>query len=223
MIITKNFIAAVALSTNITAFAERFGKGSLVQAPHGIERIENLSVGDKVISCLSSEGRKCIEGEVADCIFNKGPALKIISSRNEIVLSYDQKLFLDEQWVTADELKIGDVLQGGLDVVENIEEIDEIDLYNIKVETKHSFYVNNFLVHNPNGPAGKGLQISSSSKDQKPLEVKERNRPTPLCGTYGDTPAWRRGDFNDYYVDGKYKRSDFKGCNDPSEGGCSIL
>jgi intein/homing endonuclease len=123
---------------------------------HGLEAIEDIQVGEKVLS--ATEDGELVWGVV---------------SRTYRVIQYEYYLIngaikvtgthpfeVGEHWVNVEELVVGDELSGmgGTPVlVETIEKIDfGVRAYNLEVDGTHTFFVDGVLVHNKEPDPGQG-------------------------------------------------------------------
>lgn len=131
-----------------------FSPETLVRTCEGYAPIEQLGVGDNVVS--SDLQGNHLEKKITQKQCNKQEnCLCLIIGQEEIVTSQNQKFFLAGEciWKSAKDLRVGDILLDGNDDGVEINEIvkfEQTDLLEIAVEQHHIFFVSEgeFLVHN---------------------------------------------------------------------------
>ena len=136
-----------------------FVAGTLVLTANGLMAIENIRVGDKVIA-TDPETFETSEKKVTEAFARKVNFLiHLVVGGEEIITTPNHPFYVkDRGFVNAGELLIGDCLislSKNEAFVERYQtEITEtpIDVYNIKVEDYHTYYVgcNRIFVHNAN-------------------------------------------------------------------------
>lgn len=136
-----------------------FVAGTLVLTANGLMAIENIRVGDKVIA-TDPETFETSEKKVTEAFARKvNYLIHLVVGGEEIITTPNHPFYVkDRGFVNAGELLIGDCLislSKNEAFVERYQtEITEtpIDVYNIKVEDYHTYYVGarRVLVHNAN-------------------------------------------------------------------------
>lgn len=152
-------VSAVAVLTNgMTSTMSCFVAGTLVMTAVGLVAIENIKVGDMVISA-DPDTIEIQEKPVVDVFTRDVDRLvHLIINNEEIVTTFDHPFFVKEKgFVNATNLWIGAELinkDGHTIVVENIfkEYLEDqtVKVYNFKVDDYHTYFVgNNYIwVHN---------------------------------------------------------------------------
>ena len=124
-----------------------FLAGVLVTTPLGAMAIENLRLGDKVMS--QDEHGMMSVGTVSRK--HKSISCKYLVINKTLRVTDSHPFMVNGKWITAGELRLGDPLStpDGKSVVESIDRVDRgVRVYNIEVDSAHTFFVNNLLVHN---------------------------------------------------------------------------
>jgi len=82
-------------------------------------------------------------------------AFNSFSDKNTLKVTFEHPFLIDNKWIPASELKVGDELfsvDGKKARIISIEDVDdEVDVYNLEVEKYSDFVVNGIVVHNSNG------------------------------------------------------------------------
>jgi hypothetical protein len=129
-----------------------FPAGSLVTVPGGHKPIEDVELGDMVMTWNFSS--KSIEPtQVTDTLAHAGKETIIIKSGHSKIITTPEHPFWDgKRWAAASKLKAGSKImdQGGrLHEVESIHKGPKTDVYNFHVTSPaHNYFVDGFLVHN---------------------------------------------------------------------------
>jgi len=83
-------------------------------------------------------------------------ALNSFSDKNTLKVTNEHPFLINNQWIKASELEVGDELTtayGKKARIISIEDVDEsVDVYNLEVEKYSDFVVNGIVVHNSNNP-----------------------------------------------------------------------
>ena len=148
----------VTINGVIYSWAACFVEGTKVLTPSGLVNIENVKVGDRIISKNNETGKieekdvlKVAEHEI------KYNTLKIYVSDSEIEVTKNHRMYLkDVGYTEARNLKVGDILVNVNNVELPIEKIEEVKntgikkVYNFIVEDNHNYFVgiDSILVHN---------------------------------------------------------------------------
>lgn len=138
-------------------FAEGFKGGTLVKVPDGYTAIEDLKVGDLVVSCDFDHTDSCFERKVVKTFSSKSSSLLALQVGGEdLVLDQYHQFYvpLHQIWVEARTLNDDTHLltaEGHVLKLQNIEAVsEESRVYSISVEGLHNYYVTqqDVLVHN---------------------------------------------------------------------------
>lgn len=133
----------------ILCHAEGFGPGTLIKVPDGYKRIENLCVGDHVIS--HDPAKNTVISRISHTAKKSiNSYIRIHVADGCICAANDQQLYDEEHgaWITAGSLKTGDISAGHTITIDMINAT--IDVYLITVEEYHTFFVSrlNICAHN---------------------------------------------------------------------------
>lgn len=136
-----------------------FIAGTIVQTDTGFKAIEDISIGDMVLTYSETSGRQEYQ-EVVHLIRGEKEyeLVNLELSNGENIESTAKHLyFVDDNWVEAKNLKVGSKLtdsdfQNELTVVEITVVKRTTNVYNLTVNLNHNYYVGNVgvLVHNDN-------------------------------------------------------------------------
>ena len=134
-----------------------FVEGTLVAIENGYIKIENIAIGDKVLSQNENSGQKMLKS-VKRIFVNKATQLVRIRVAGQEISTTKQHLFyvFDYGWKEAGNLTSGERLISSKNKILTIESVKHIELddfifvYNFEVEGWHTYFVTkeNVLVHN---------------------------------------------------------------------------
>ena len=141
------FVLFCSLSSKLLAGG--FVEGTLVRKSYEhYVPIETIKVGDTVISCQKGE---CKIGNVTELIEpTDSSTVCICTDSNKIIAAEDQAFMVEDDWVEAKDLRIGDLLFG-TETVQSVVEGEVELVYGFEVENYHNFFANSCLVHNVYG------------------------------------------------------------------------
>jgi hypothetical protein len=129
--------------------ATSFLAGTKVLTLDGEENIENLKVGD-LVTAYDTETNSNISSPITGLIHGTKDAYYIIN--NKVKATGNHMFFLaDKTQKAVQDLKVGDALStyGGTEIINSIEIVrQQTDVYDIEVQTYHTFYAEGYLVHN---------------------------------------------------------------------------
>lgn len=140
-----------------------FTEGTKVSTPDGLKNIENIKIGDEVVTL--NMGTKQPEVKKVMQTFKhivNTKICKIYIGKEYIECTTDHTIYeKNKGWIKAVELKEGDTLvseegkEKQIDKIEVCEDNDFINVYNFEVEDNHNYFVGNnkVLVHNPPEPS----------------------------------------------------------------------
>jgi hypothetical protein len=122
-----------------------FTEGTLVSVEDGYKKIEDLMIGDLVWAYNPETGLSYLE-VITDTIRLSWDEVFVIHvGGEEIEATHEHPFFVQDKWIKASNLKIGDTLQtleGGNRIVEYIEFKKKIGkVYNLTVDKLHTYYV----------------------------------------------------------------------------------
>src|SRR3989344_3143730 len=76
----------------------------------------------------------------------------INNNQGQLKVTLEHPFFVDNEWVEAGDLEVGDILKtsdGRKAVISGIEKVvDEVEVYNLHVDGPETYYANDVLVHN---------------------------------------------------------------------------
>jgi RHS repeat-associated protein len=144
----------------VTTAGNCFIAGTEILTTEGIKNIEDIQVGDWVISDDPNTVGEIEAKQVLDTFVRKTTALVDIYIDGEVISTTGEHPFWtpDKGWVEAKDLKVGSLLQtedGRVIDVDGIEKREgEFEVFNFKVEGFHTYFVSDLgiLVHNANCP-----------------------------------------------------------------------
>jgi hypothetical protein len=122
------------------SYAEGFARGTLVKVPDGYAKIEDLCVGDRVISY--DDQQHCIESFVAYSAQKSVDRYLRITIADEVIgVACDQQLYDEEDdvWVAAQKLYNKYTFAGHKIAVELVN--SPVDVYFLAVAQHHNFLV----------------------------------------------------------------------------------
>ncbi len=126
-----------------------------VATPDGEEEIEDIEVGDEVLAWDEETGRTGVY-RVTDTMAHEDPVVVYLELDGEEITTTPEHPFYTRErgWVEAGELRLGEHvrrLDGGYGEVRSVRSVQHQQrMYNLTVETAHTFYVGDgeWLVHN---------------------------------------------------------------------------
>ena len=144
-----------------------FASGTLISILNGYKNIENIKIGDVVLS-YNEITKKNEYSEVLQTMvhFIKNKIYTLRIENESIVVTGIHRFYIYQKgWIPVSELKINDLVQfadGTLHNIQNIKiEIKVSTVYNFEVSNNHNYYVGNnqILVHNKGGCFSAGTLI----------------------------------------------------------------
>lgn len=165
------------------------------------KKIEDIQIGDLVISYDELNNNKTVSKVVKTFVHNETEYL-IINDRLKVTKNHP--LFINNSWKRADSALIGDVLKeinGTNLIIDSIKEVKEnISVYNLEVESTHTYYAENILVHNKGGGGG-GDTCSNECTlgETQSICVTSSTLRTRVCGNFDSDSCteWGSDSFND--------------------------
>jgi hypothetical protein len=154
----KKLIASLKNSTfKNSVMKECVAKGTLVSLPDGRSvKIEDMLKNQKV---LTWDGSALVSNDQLFHLYKgKRECIKItLVNGLSLICTPDHKILRENHWVEAGDLKVGDMLRcteysGSMTTcqvpIENISDAGVHEVYDIGVDTNHSFLANGIVVHN---------------------------------------------------------------------------
>lgn len=140
---------------------ECFVKGTPILTERGLVNIEDVEVGDKVYSFNHTTNKvelKKVVRSFSQPLYGRKIVKITTKSGKTITCTDNHKIFIPkyERYVRADHLQVGDLvvyfhskaLQEDEIIKIEIEEREEVEVFDLTVEDNHNFFANNILVHN---------------------------------------------------------------------------
>ncbi|MFM8933353.1 MAG: polymorphic toxin-type HINT domain-containing protein, partial [Gemmataceae bacterium] len=155
-----------------------FAAGTPIRTTSGSILIENLKVGDTVLSRNEFDPNGQVDEKIVEDVFvRSAPILNVVVQGRVIRTTAEHPFWVDGKgWTAAGELKAGDNL---LTVdksklpVENVSETGDTEIvYNFRVADWHTYFVGNenwnfeVWVHNACGPGGQAPRSTPSLREQ---------------------------------------------------------
>ena len=171
--------------------------GTLVNTKEGLKPIEEVKIGEYVLSRSEESGETSYK-KVTDTLIRSTYNICTIELENGKIKSTTGHLFMvqDKWWKAAAELKAGDILETADEQCQRVKSITveekgyPVTTYNLSVEDNHTFFVNNegILTHNMAGfkscelkrviPGTPGVVTGGSSKKLGKNLFREMGLPT---------------------------------------------
>ena len=115
--------------------------------------IKDVKVGDFVLTKVTEKSNKLVKAKVTSLHKDKSSSYLIINGSLKVTSNHI--LFINDNWSMAALARIGDTLldkNGQKIKVTSIEYLNlESDVYNLSIDRYHTFFANNFYVHNQKG------------------------------------------------------------------------
>lgn len=125
----------------------------ILMADGSLKNIEDVTIGDKILTRRSDYSNNLTVDAVTKTFVHKVAGYLVINNRLKV--TPEHRLFISGEWKTAKEAKVGDVLLDSSGQQVEISSISEMSgrftVYNLTVENTHTFFADNFYVHNSKG------------------------------------------------------------------------
>lgn len=143
----------------------------ILMADGGYKAIKNIKKGDMILTRKHAYSLELVPGEVTNTISHEVSEYLVINEDLEV--TQEHVVFVNGKWDIAGNVKIGDNLQNkkGEEIkVKSIRKVFEpVMVYNFEVKDQHTYFANNFYVHNDKGGDG----VRSDFEDTALFEVVE--------------------------------------------------
>ena len=147
--VLKKYLFTLLCFASFNAYAGGFGKKTKVMTPSGNVPISTLEEGDLVYS-FDNEG-VIVEREVLNKKSHEEVCLRISSNGKDLILSPNQGVFYEDEFIPASRLKVGMEFEFDGDKVriDKIKETEPQKVVSIVVDEFHNFILSDgLLVHN---------------------------------------------------------------------------
>ncbi len=190
-------IAGIARADEVAKYAKKtcncFVAGTKIQTIHGEEPIEDIKIGDQVLSKNAETGQK--DYKIVTALYrNEKETTYKLHVNNEVIETTDNHPFWVEGkgWVTAIDLKVGDPLKqsnGHVLAIEQIEVVhheQKVKVYNFTVAEYHTYFVSDLgiWVHNLNCSILDWSMVSKRGETRWD-HVQSHTHPKPERDTHG--------------------------------------
>ncbi|MCX7572398.1 polymorphic toxin-type HINT domain-containing protein, partial [Tumebacillus sp. DT12] len=158
-----------------------FGAGTKVATDEGPKNIEDIQVGDRVLSKNDVTGDLDYK-EVEDLFTRIAPDVYVITIGEEQITTTAEHPFYIHHvgWVRTQDLHIGDEMEtssGMTAAVEKIQRLDEpTKVYNFSVKDYHTYFVSELKVWTHNSSKDCGVGIGETGKGVVPYEIGRYNQ-----------------------------------------------
>lgn len=173
-------------SSTILKYVGCFVQGTLIWGSAGAVPIESVKAGDKVHAYDSSAKQVVLRTVTTSYIREVNQLIKLTYKGEVLYTTSEHPFYIQDQWVEAEKLKVGDslFLEGKYKIpLLEIKVIDTlVTVYNFTVETDHNYFVGNYkvLAHN-NNPCSAGAKagakavgnIAKNAKKMSPDDIGE--------------------------------------------------
>lgn len=127
-----------------------FAKGTKVLTPDGEKPIEELRVGDEVVTRASEYVGEMVTAKITQVGSYLVNGHFVVNDR--LGLTPNHVLFVNDSWKRAGKMRIGDMVtrdDGGKEKVVSLTFVPEWELvYNIELEDRHTYFADGVYVHN---------------------------------------------------------------------------
>ncbi|MDO8572017.1 MAG: Ig-like domain-containing protein, partial [bacterium] len=135
-----------------------FLSGTRVLTPNGERAIEDLRVGDTVLSRASSTSKELLSTTITQSTSHI--AFEYIVLNEKLRLTPNHRLWVNGSWKKAGAVAIGDILitrDGKEELVRTVErKREQRRVYNIEINPTHTFFADGYYVHNQEKGGGAG-------------------------------------------------------------------
>ncbi|MEK6891121.1 MAG: polymorphic toxin-type HINT domain-containing protein [Nanoarchaeota archaeon] len=129
-----------------------FLAGTEISTNNGYKNIEEVRVGDKILS-YNESSKNTEVSEVLNTFRHETDSYLVINEK--LKLTGNHPIFINGDWRRADSAKLNDYLTdiNGNDIlIKSIQKFDSNEtVYNLEIKDTHTYYAENLLVHNKGG------------------------------------------------------------------------
>lgn len=122
-----------------------------------LKKISDIKVGDKILTKKNPDSNKLVTDIVKEVKVAKESSYLIINGKLRV--TSDHIIYLNGNWHTAGSAQIGDTLIDQSSSLVKIFSIEHVyntnQVYNLSLEKYHTFFADNFWVHNDKGGGGR--------------------------------------------------------------------
>ncbi len=146
-------VASVALIVGSLTYKTCFVEGTKISTLNGQKNIEDIKVGDYVLSYDEISNKQTYSLVTQTYTNTTNKLCKIKYDNTEILSTPSHPFYVDGQWIMAQNLKSGDFINLSNGQKAKVKSCDIIDtdnvkVYNFNVNSTHTYYAENVLVHN---------------------------------------------------------------------------
>ena len=178
----KSYGEAIKTADAINNGATCFVAGTLVLTEDGEKPIESIKVGDYVYSTDPETGESDYKEVLNVFIRQSNIIIHVFVNGEEIETTPTHPFWVEDEWVTADKLKAGDVLTRADGTTCAIDKVyaefsnKAITVYNFEVADFHSYYVTDtgVLVHNAGYKNRTSIDTTKNKQNDHPHGVYEK-------------------------------------------------
>jgi len=150
------------------------GDTQILMVDKSYKNISDIKVGDQVLS-FAEEKNKFLTKATVQAV-TEHPVNSYLLLNNILKVTAEHKVFVNSEWKLAGEIKVGDMMMGlsGQPIkITSIKIINtkDISVYNILVDKIHTYFADNFYVHN----AEKGGGLRTNFVDVANYQTLETN------------------------------------------------
>ena len=150
-----------------------FLAGTQIDTLNGLKNIEDISVGDQVLSYDENQHKNVYANVTHTFYHPKELTDKYLIINGKLKVTSNHLVMLNDNWQEIGNAKIGDYLYDTNRtkiVITNIEIVyDNVETYNLEVDNTHDYYADSILVHNK--PGGNTLVWYCYDGSWKPLKM----------------------------------------------------
>ncbi len=126
---------------------------SILMSDSSLKEISQVKTGDWIQTLKSSTSDELVSAQVTDTHLVEVDGYLIINQ--DLKITPEHKLLVNGKWQTAGQLKVGDELTTAEGLTERVSSIEwmrgKFSVYNLTVDTYHTFIANGIYVHNDKG------------------------------------------------------------------------
>jgi uncharacterized protein YfaS (alpha-2-macroglobulin family) len=140
------------------------GGTKITMADHSTKNIEDLKIGDQVLTFTDETAKSYAAEKVTATISHEVNEYLVINDKLKITPIH--RVFLNGQWQMIGNAKVGDWLLDETGAKVKIEKIEDkrglFKVYNLTVEPYHTFFAEGFYVHNQKGDSPRSLFVDTA-------------------------------------------------------------